>query len=173
MARSRRAMLASVVRPCIAAAVVSVTAPNAAAQAPTTLAAPPTQDYLFFVASEATDEIALVRFGPGGAKVERKSSVGIMQMDPDGPHGVGVAPDGRHYYVSTAHGTPYGRLWKIDAERDAVVGQVTLGNFPASLQISPDGFYAYVVNFNLHGEMVPSSVSVVSTGEMLEIARIP
>ncbi|MBL8980640.1 MAG: YncE family protein, partial [Gemmatimonadetes bacterium] len=29
-----------------------------------------------------------------------------------------------------------------------------------------------VVNFNLHGEMVPSSVSVVSTDEMVEIARI-
>jgi DNA-binding beta-propeller fold protein YncE len=28
------------------------------------------------------------------------------------------------------------------------------------------------VNFNLHGEMVPSSVSVVSTEEMVEIARI-
>jgi DNA-binding beta-propeller fold protein YncE len=29
------------------------------------------------------------------------------------------------------------------------------------------------VNFNLHGEMVPSSVSVVATGEMVEVARIP
>ena len=133
----------------------------------------PAHDYFVFVASEATDEIALVRFGPGGATVERKTSVGIMQMDPDGPHGLGVAPDGRHYYVSTAHGTPFGRLWKISSEGDAVVGQTTLGNFPASLQITPDGMFAYVVNFNLHGEMVPSSVSVVSTSEMVEVARIP
>ena len=133
----------------------------------------PTQDYLVFVASEATDEIALIRFGPAGAKVERTTSVGIMQMDPDGPHGLGVAPDGRHYYVSTAHGTPYGRLWKISAAGDMVVGQATLGNFPASLQVGPDGVYAYVVNFNLHGEMVPSSVSVVSTADMVEVARIP
>ena len=29
------------------------------------------------------------------------------------------------------------------------------------------------MNFNLHGDMVPSSVSVVATDEMLEIARIP
>lgn len=135
--------------------------------------APPDQDYLVFVASEATDEIALIRFGPGGARVERTVSVGIMQTDPDGPHGLGVAPDGRYYYVSTAHGTPYGRLWKIATDGDVVVGQTTLGNFPASLQVTPDGIYAYVVNFNLHGEMVPSSVSVVSTADMLEIARIP
>ena len=134
---------------------------------------PPTQDYLVFVASEATDEISLVRFGPGGAKVERRTSVGIMLTDPDGPHGLGVAPDGKHYYVSTAHGTPFGRLWKISTLNDEPVGQTTLGNFPASLQVSPDGLFAYVVNFNLHGEMVPSSVSVVSTNEMVEIARIP
>ena len=29
------------------------------------------------------------------------------------------------------------------------------------------------MNFNLHGDMVPSSVSVVATDEMLEVARIP
>jgi DNA-binding beta-propeller fold protein YncE len=29
------------------------------------------------------------------------------------------------------------------------------------------------VNFNLHGDMVPSSVSVVATDEMLEVTRIP
>jgi DNA-binding beta-propeller fold protein YncE len=133
----------------------------------------PTQDYLVFVASEATDQIALIRFGPSGARVERTSNIGIMQTDPDGPHGLGVAPNGRHYYVSTAHGTPFGRLWKYTTAGDTVVGQVTLGNFPASLQVSPDGLFAYVANFNLHGEMVPSSVSVVGVDDMVEVARIP
>jgi DNA-binding beta-propeller fold protein YncE len=41
------------------------------------------------------------------------------------------------------------------------------------MDVSPDGNFLYVVNFNLHGDMVPSSVSVVLTGEMLEIKRIP
>ena len=44
-----------------------------------------------------------------------------------------------------------------------------LGSFPASLQVSPDGEWAYVVNFNLHGDMVPSSVSIVATGEMVGV----
>jgi DNA-binding beta-propeller fold protein YncE len=48
-----------------------------------------------------------------------------------------------------------------------------LGNFPATTQITPDGAFAYVVNFNLHGEMVPSSVSIVATDEMVEVARVP
>ena len=56
---------------------------------------------------------------------------------------------------------------------DSLEGRVELGAFPATLQVSPDGYLAYVVNFNLHGDMVPSSVSVVATDEMLEITRIP
>jgi DNA-binding beta-propeller fold protein YncE len=133
---------------------------------------PPDKDYLVLVASEATDQIALVRFGPKGTRVERTHVVGMMPTDPDGPHGLGVSPDGRFYYVSTAHGTPSGHLWKYTTAGDSVAGRVELGNFPATLQVSPDGSLAYVVNFNLHGDMVPSSVSVVSTDEMVEIARL-
>jgi hypothetical protein len=74
--------------------------------------------------------------------------------------------------VSTAHGVPYGYLWKIDAKTNEVLGNVELGNFPATLQVSPDGGFIYVVNFNVHGEMVPSNVSVVSTDPFVEVARI-
>jgi DNA-binding beta-propeller fold protein YncE len=133
---------------------------------------PPERDYLVFVASEAKDEIALVRFGPGGARVERKRVVGFNPSEPDGPHGLAVSPNGRHYYVSTAHGTPGGHLWKFTTAGDTMLGHVPLGNFPASLQVSPDGFYVYVVNFNLYGDNVPSSVSVVSTSDMQEVARL-
>jgi DNA-binding beta-propeller fold protein YncE len=135
-------------------------------------ASAPDRDYLVFVSSEATDKIALVRFGPGGARVERESMTGIMPADVDGPHGLAVSPDGRFYYVTTAHGTPYGFLWKYGAANDSLAGKVMLGNFPATLQVTPDGAFAYVVNFNLHGEMVPSSVSIVSTDEMVEVARV-
>src|SRR5262245_24121329 len=45
--------------------------------------------------------------------------------------------------------------------------------FPATLDVAPDGEFLYVVNFNLHGDMVPSSVSVVTPADMTEIARIP
>ena len=132
----------------------------------------PPRDYLVFVASEATDEIALIRFGPAGARIERKREVGFNPSEPDGPHGLAVAPNGRAYFVSTAHGAPNGHLWKYSTVGDTALGHVELGSFPASMQVSPDGFYAYVVNFNLHGDMVPSSVSVVHTPTMQEIARL-
>ena len=132
----------------------------------------PDKDYLVYIGSEATDEVALVRFGPKGAKVEHVNNVGMMPSDPDGPHGVGVSADGKSYYVSTAHGVPFGYLWKYTTAGDSVQGRVELGMFPATLQASPDGAFVYVVNFNLHGEMVPSSVSVVAADEMIEVARI-
>src|SRR5688572_27417023 len=136
----------------------------------------PDRDYSVLVASEAVDVITRVKFGPGAgptlAKVEGTTKVGINPMDPDGPHGVALSPDGRHYYVTTAHGVPFGYLWKIDAKTNETLGNVELGNFPATAQVTPDGGFVYVVNFNLHGEMVPSSVSVVSTDPFIEVARI-
>lgn len=132
----------------------------------------PSLDYLVFVAAEAADRISLVRFGPGGARIERDIPIGIMPTDPDGPHGLAVSPDRRFLYVSTAHGTPYGYLWKLDAETGKVVARVELGYFPATLDITPDGLFGLVANFNLHGDHVPSSVSVVDTDRLVEIARV-
>ncbi|MBA3655659.1 MAG: YncE family protein, partial [Actinobacteria bacterium] len=126
-----------------------------------------------FVASEGNDHIALVRYGPGGARVERDRKIGTNPTELVGPHGIYVSPDGKWYYVTTAHGAPNGALWKFSAETGEQVGRVELGRFPATLQVSPDGHYAWVVNFNLYGDMVPSSVSVVYTGDMLEVRRIP
>ena len=156
-------------RPAVVALALALLAPFAAG------GAQPAREYRVLVGSEAVDQVALVRFGPGGIAVERTHEVGMMLTDPDGPHGVAASPDGKFYYVSTAHGTPYGSLWKFPAEGNRwgrPVARVTLGSFPATLQLTPDGALAFVVNFNLHGEMVPSSVSVVSTDEMVEVARI-
>lgn len=136
------------------------------------LGAGPDRDYFVWVAAEAVDELYLVRWGPGGVERVRTFDVSVIPTDADGPHGLALSPDGTHLFVTTAHGHPFGTLWKLDPETGRRLGRVTLGLFPASLDISPDGALAWVVNFNLHGDMVPSSVSVVSTRDMVEVARI-
>ena len=133
----------------------------------------PEKDYLVYVLSESADKISLVRFGPKGAKIDRSIDTGSMPTDIDGPHGIAISSDKKFYYVSLANGRPFGSVWKYDASNDAVLGRVQLGYFPATMDLSKDGQFLYVVNFNLHGDMVPSSVSVVATAAMMEIARIP
>jgi len=135
-------------------------------------AAPPARTYTIAVASEATDEISIISFGPAGASVQTRVPIGLSATDPDGPHGLAVSPDREFYYVSTAHGTPYGSFWKLRTSDNSIVGRVTLGNFPATAQITPEGHLAFVVNFNLHGQMVPSDVSVVGVDDMVELTRI-
>ena len=132
----------------------------------------PDKDYLVYVVSESADKIALIRFGPNGARVDHDLQTGDMPVDIDGPHGIVVSPDRQFYYVSIAHGRPFGLVWKYSTKDDRVLGKTTLGYFPATVDITPDGNFLFVVNFNLHGDMVPSSVSVVSTPTMTEVARI-
>jgi len=133
----------------------------------------PAATYLVFVASEGNDHIALVRWGPNGATVDRDHRIGLNPTELLGPHGIAVSPDGNYYYVTTAHGTPFGALWKFTTDRDSLIGKVQLGAFPATVQVSPDGAYIYAVNFNLYGDPVRSSVSVVYGDQMVEVTRIP
>ena len=133
----------------------------------------PEQDYLVYVLSESADRIALVRFGPKGARVDHDLHTGAMPTDINGPHGIAISQDKKFYYVSLAHGRPFGTVWKYAVEGDRVLGETTLGLFPATMDITKDGGLLFIVNFNLHGDMVPSSVSVVATEPMIEIARIP
>jgi len=133
----------------------------------------PTQDYLVYVVCESADKIVLIRFGPGGAHIENQVRTGLMPMDINGPHGIAVSPDKQYFYVSEGHGRPEGSVWKYRAGTDTVIKYTSLGLFPATTDITPDGNFIYVANANFHGDMVPSSISVVATDQMIEVKRIP
>jgi len=154
------------------ATVVAGSRVGAQALAPKPQSAPPERTYTIAVASEGTDEISIITFGPAGASIQTRVPIGLSVTDPDGPHGLAVSPDQQFYFVSTAHGTPYGSFWKLRVSDNSVVGRVMLGNFPATAQITPEGHLAFVVNFNLHGDMVASDVSVVGVDDMVELTRI-
>ena len=129
--------------------------------------------YWAYVGAESADLIHRIRLGPDGARVEKTIPVGELPVETEGPHGLRVSPDGRYLYMTTGHGLPDGKLWKFDIAADTLVARpIDLGFFPATLDLTPDGLYAFIVNFNLHGEKTPSTVSVVYTPTMMEIAQV-
>ncbi len=140
---------------------------------PASAALAQTPEYRLYVANESSDLVSRVVFIPGeGLAVEREIPVGIMPGDNDGAHGLSVSPDGQYWYVTIAHGTPRGHLWKFHAGPDTLAGRTQLGLFPATMGITPDGRFLLAANFNLHGDMVPSDVSVVYTPDMIEVTRV-
>ena len=135
-------------------------------------AAKPSHDYWVYVGAESADIIQRIRFGPAGAVVEKTIPVGESPVEMEGPHGLQISRDGKYLHLTTGHGSPDGKYWRYELGADTLVGPgIFLGYFPASLDVTPDGLYAFVVNFNLHGEMIPSSVSVVYTPGNTEVAR--
>lgn len=154
--------------------------------------AAPDNSYLFFVASEGSDQVALVRFGPTGARIEHRTPIKLPLIDSAGPGAVHVGPGGQFYYVTTAHGFPSGELLKVriaadsapmlrlgsDSARggppaDTLRGREPLGAFPGTVQVTPDGEYAWVMNSPPDGQWQPSWVSVVYLAPMVEVMRIP
>ena len=153
----------------VAVLLGAAAAPGNAGAAPE----PSTRSYYVYVCAESDDEVSVVRYGPGGVELVKTVTVGSYPTETEGPHGITVSPDGRHWYVSIAHGFPFGSVHKYETGTDLWVGDVTLGLFPATLAVSRATGLLYVANFNLHGAPEPSTISAVEAETMIEVARIP
>ena len=174
---SRPARLAVLPLAALVAACASGSGPANSTMGASTAAATdpvaPERTYSVYVGAESADLMHRVVLGPDGLEVERTIPVGEMAVENEGPHGFATSPDGRYIYMTTGHGVPDGKLWKFEAGADTLVGEpILLGWFPATMDLTSDGLYALIANFNLHGEMVPSTVSVVYTPDMVEVAQI-
>ncbi|PCJ47589.1 MAG: hypothetical protein COA72_07035 [Candidatus Neomarinimicrobiota bacterium] len=131
------------------------------------------KDYYIYCTAESEDEVALIRFDGKIAHVEKRIPVGVWPVEIEGPHGITVSPDGNYWYLSMAHGIPFGYLYKYKTGTDEMVDRVELGLFPATMQISNATGLIYVVNFNLHGGHDEiGTVSIVDPDEMIEIDRV-
>ena len=151
--------------PLLTAAAVS----SLGAQQPTS-----TQPFSIYVASEAGDMVTRIEVGPQGWRKLREIHVGVLATDLDGPHHVAVAPDQKHWYVSIAHGTPLGAVWRYAAGSDSLLGRVNVGMFPTTIGISPDGMWAFVPNSDFHGDRGhQNTVSVLYLDHMSQIVEIP
>jgi DNA-binding beta-propeller fold protein YncE len=149
------------------------TSATSTAATPPAASGVPAATYWVYVGAESADQIHRIRFGPDGTKVEKTILIGEIPVEMEGPHGLQITRDGKYLIMTTGHGTPDGKIWKYHLGPDTVVGTpIFLGRFPASVDVTPDGLYAFAVNFNLHGEMEPSSVSVVYTPDITEVKQI-
>ncbi|SVA26070.1 uncharacterized protein METZ01_LOCUS78924, partial [marine metagenome] len=130
------------------------------------------RDYYIYVTAESQDEVHVVKFDGKKVVVIKDIPVGVWPLEIEGPHGLTISPDGKYWYLSLAHGFPFGHVYKYETGSDKMVDRVELGLFPATMQISAATGLLYVVNFNLHGEHEPSTVSIVDPEEMIEIKRV-
>ena len=130
------------------------------------------RNYYIYVTAESQDEVHVVKFDGKKAVVIKDIPVGVWPLEIEGPHGLTISPDGKYWYLSLAHGFPFGHVYKYETGSDKMVDRVELGLFPATMQISAATGLLYVVNFNLHGEHEPSTVSIVDPEEMIEIKRV-
>src|SRR5438552_4968260 len=129
--------------------------------------------YRIFVSSESGDIVSQLTWDGVTLTTVKVVPVGIMPADIDGPHNVTVSPDGRFWYVSIAHGTPYGSLWKMAADGDTLLGKAQLEMFPTTIALTPDGELAFVANSDFHGDHPRKNVvSIVYTGPMLTLAQL-
>lgn len=134
---------------------------------------PPTFDYMIGVSSESGDIISWIQPGPDRLTLDHIAPIGIMPADMDGPHNITMAPDQQSYYVSVAHGTPHGTLWRMAVDADTLIGRALLEFYPTTIALTPDGELAFVANSDFFGDRPRvNPVSVVHTPEMLKIADI-
>lgn len=132
------------------------------------------QSYRVGVVSESGDIVTWLRPEGNTLVVDHVVAVGVMPADIDGPHNITVSADQRWYYISIAHGTPYGSLWRFDARNDTVAGRSQVEMFPTTISVTPDGDFAFVANSDFHGDHpARNSVSAVYTPQMTTITNIP
>jgi len=138
------------------------------------LTLPQAPAYRILVASESGDIVSQLRWDGTSLTTVKVVPVGIMPADIDGPHNVTVSPDGRFWYVTIAHGTPYGTLWKLTAHGDTVVGKAPLEMFPTTIGLTPDGDLAFVANSDFHGDHPRVNVvTIVHTPTMSALTNLP
>ena len=130
------------------------------------------QTYSMYVANESDDTVMLIQFDGKELSILETVTVGTIHTEIEGPHGLAVDLDGKHWIVSIAHGQPFGKVVRYSTTDNRPTGTVTLGMFPASMAVSSQTGLLYVANFNLHGNPEPSSISVVDPDAMLEVGRI-
>ncbi len=96
----------------------------------------------------------------------------------DGPSGMAITPDGNTAYVNN-YGGPGGvgsgngtTVSVVNLNSNTIVDTITVGLAPASLAITPDGAFVYVINY-VDGNPGTGTTSVIRTSDNTVTGTIP
>jgi DNA-binding beta-propeller fold protein YncE len=122
-----------------------------------------------YVTSGLTDQV--FRLDPETGAVVTTFDLDMRRDEVDEPHGISISPNGRHWYVTVAHGNP--TLWKFELPDDRLVGRLRLGSKGASrIGLTPDGRLAFVPDYDRAGTGAVSEVTVVRTEDLQLVGRV-
>ncbi len=95
----------------------------------------------------------------------------------DGPSGMVITPDGKTAYVNN-YGSPAGvgsgnatTVNIVNLTTNTISGTITVGLAPASLAITPDGAFVYVINY-VDGNPGTGTISVIQTSDNTVVKTI-
>lgn len=129
--------------------------------------------YRILVASESGDLVTHLTWDGSALAVAKTVPVGVMPAAIDGAHNVAAAPDGSAWYVTIAHGTPFGSLWRFAAGSDSLTGRAQAEMFPTTIALTPDGALAFVANSDFHGDHPRENVvTIVQTATMTPLTNL-
>ncbi|MEN8375794.1 MAG: hypothetical protein ABFS34_10135 [Gemmatimonadota bacterium] len=121
-----------------------------------------------YVTSGASDAVVVLDASDGSRLAELSLDRRVGELDE--PHGVAVAPDGRHVYATLAHGDP--TLWKFERAGDRLVGRLSLESSGAArIAVSADSRTGYVADYERGSRGAPGEVIAVGLHELTIDAR--
>lgn len=122
-----------------------------------------------YVTSGATDQVLVLSAEDGD--LIKSLSTDRRRDEVDEPHGVVVAPDRRHLYVTVAHGEP--TLWKYELPGERLVGRVELRTYGAArVGVTPNGGHGFVPDYYRGGQGQISGLAVVELQDLRIVERL-
>jgi DNA-binding beta-propeller fold protein YncE len=132
-------------------------------------APPPVQEGRLYVTSGFTDEV--LQLDPASGRIVARVSLDRRPHDVDEPHGIAIAPDGRHWYATVAHGEP--SLWKFELPENRLVGRLGLAMAGAArIGITPDSRRAFIPDYFRGGPGRDSDITVVTLETLTVVERL-
>lgn len=121
-----------------------------------------------FITNQAADVVAVLK--TDDMLVTRLIPVGGRSTILDAPHFVKISPDNRFFYVSLIQ---EGYVEKYDINTYQQLGRMPAGQSPAHVELTPDGNFGFVTNFESTGNVTTTTKFNTQTMVVTDIFSEP